>query len=444
MLKKLLSLSVGVFCLTLSAQAQAFWIKDATTASGQNFRPAVDESLYVTMYGSQNLQKKQFHSGLFFNYARKPLEIGAVGPTVNTTIRDLVWVDVFGAVGLTDWFEIGLDVPAAPYEVYLDRNVKAPTPETVYGLGDVQLEMKFRLLDIHKYNVGLALRPFVTIPTGNGDKYIGNNSFTGGGTFIADFDIADRFQMAVNAGYLARDNYQISGRNIRIDDQFIYGAGASWRAFDRLTFVAEAYGATTIVDFFDLDRDREIPVEVDGALKIFPIETLAITVGGGAGLTKGYGAPLYRGFVGLGYTRASQVELELAPMPEAPKPEPLAYIENENIVITKKVHFEFGSTQISEISFPILQAVVDVMNENRQLRLVQVEGHTDSIGSKAGNLKLSQRRADSVRQWLVEHGVEADRLLAKGMGMEHPIDTNDTAIGRAINRRVAFTILNQD
>ncbi len=70
-----------------------------------------------------------------------------------------------------------------------------------------------------------------------------------------------------------------------------------------------------------------------------------------------------------------------------------------------------------------------------------MEGHTDNRGSAAYNKALSQRRAASVVNWLVSRGIDKKRLSSKGMGLEKPIDTNDTDEGRQNNRRVEFHIV---
>ncbi len=76
-------------------------------------------------------------------------------------------------------------------------------------------------------------------------------------------------------------------------------------------------------------------------------------------------------------------------------------------------------------------------------RKVLIEGHTDSRGSKAYNLKLSQRRANSVKQALIERGIEPSRIIAKGYGEEYPVASNLTAAGRQQNRRVEIVILDE-
>ena len=73
-----------------------------------------------------------------------------------------------------------------------------------------------------------------------------------------------------------------------------------------------------------------------------------------------------------------------------------------------------------------------------------MQGHTDDRGTRGYNKRLSRKRAAAVVDWLVEHGIEADRLEASGFGPDKPIDTNDTAEGRQNNRRVEFHIVERD
>jgi len=80
------------------------------------------------------------------------------------------------------------------------------------------------------------------------------------------------------------------------------------------------------------------------------------------------------------------------------------------------------------------------MKERPDVR-VQITGHTDAIGSDESNMALSMRRAEAVKTYLVNRGIAADRLITVGKGEAQPIDTNDTDIGRARNRRIEFTIL---
>jgi OOP family OmpA-OmpF porin len=126
-----------------------------------------------------------------------------------------------------------------------------------------------------------------------------------------------------------------------------------------------------------------------------------------------------------------------------PPPPPKVVLTDSNIQITDKVQFETGSDKLLEVSFPLLDQVVDVMVGNPQLEQVEVQGHTDSTGTAAINRKLSQGRAESVRKYLVGKGVAKGRLTAKGYGPDVPIADNGTAEGRDANRRVEFKIIKQ-
>jgi outer membrane protein OmpA-like peptidoglycan-associated protein len=135
------------------------------------------------------------------------------------------------------------------------------------------------------------------------------------------------------------------------------------------------------------------------------------------------------------------------PGPANPDPKkngcPVARVEKGQIIIREQVQFAYNSSQILKASDFILEAVQKIFVDNPEIKKVSIEGHTDSKGGDAFNKRLSGQRAASVVKWLVQHGIDAARLEAKGFGEERPIDTNDTDEGRANNRRVEFHILDQ-
>ncbi|MEQ9321295.1 MAG: OmpA family protein [Polyangiaceae bacterium] len=123
--------------------------------------------------------------------------------------------------------------------------------------------------------------------------------------------------------------------------------------------------------------------------------------------------------------------------PGCPKKPSLVVVTDKEIKITQQIHFAFGKATIRPISYKVLDAVVEVLNDNPKIR-IEVQGHTDDRGSDIFNKRLSQQRADSVREYLVSHGISSSRLVSKGYGEEKPIVPNDTARNRALNRRVQF------
>lgn len=109
-------------------------------------------------------------------------------------------------------------------------------------------------------------------------------------------------------------------------------------------------------------------------------------------------------------------------------------------VILRGVEFATASATLTAASRPVLEGVAKDLTEHPMVR-VELQGHTDSRGADAFNLDLSQRRADSVRDYLIAQGVSGTRLEAKGYGETQPIADNATKLGQAENRRVVMKVI---
>jgi outer membrane protein OmpA-like peptidoglycan-associated protein len=118
------------------------------------------------------------------------------------------------------------------------------------------------------------------------------------------------------------------------------------------------------------------------------------------------------------------------PPPPPPKPDPCT-----GLVRLEGVKFDHDKSELGPNAGSILDETVTALQRCPEKR-VRLDAYTDSAGSDAYNQALSQRRADSVRAYLVQHGVAAARIDARGLGESNPVASNDTAEGRAQNRRV--------
>jgi outer membrane protein OmpA-like peptidoglycan-associated protein len=105
----------------------------------------------------------------------------------------------------------------------------------------------------------------------------------------------------------------------------------------------------------------------------------------------------------------------------------------------KGLFFESGSAKIKASSLKVLDNIANVMNSNKAYNLM-IEGHTDASGDEAKNLILSKDRAKAAKDYLIEKGIDAKRLTSEGYGITKPVADNNTAAGRAKNRRVEFNI----
>ena len=115
-------------------------------------------------------------------------------------------------------------------------------------------------------------------------------------------------------------------------------------------------------------------------------------------------------------------------------------IEEGQIISFDNIYFDVASSTIKRESYDVLNEIVDILNVNRNA-MIQIAGHTDSDGSGSYNQTLSEQRAASVKNYLVEHGISAGRLTTVGFGENQPVVPNNSAANKAMNRRIEFTVL---
>ncbi|MEZ4316785.1 MAG: OmpA family protein [Myxococcota bacterium] len=115
-------------------------------------------------------------------------------------------------------------------------------------------------------------------------------------------------------------------------------------------------------------------------------------------------------------------------------------LKAERIIINESVYFELNKATIKEESFPLLDEVSAVIKDHPELLKIRIEGHTDSRGSASANKLLSQKRAESVRDYMVGKGVAVERLEAVGFGEEKPLDKANNEAAWTKNRRVDFFV----
>ena len=147
------------------------------------------------------------------------------------------------------------------------------------------------------------------------------------------------------------------------------------------------------------------------------------------------------------------VPVETPPPPPAPAPPPpppcqppapgqpisLEGCKTGDVIVLHGVNFEFNKATLTVNAKTLLNQVSDALLARKDIK-VEIDGHTDGKGSEPYNLKLSDRRAASVRQYLVSRGIDADRMTSKGFGKTMPIADNNTDEGRELNRRVELKV----
>jgi len=396
--------------------------------------------------------RRGWNLGLYADYARRPLELGQpAGARLIGVVDNTIIANFYATYGVLDWFSVGINIPVLFWNDFIPNagpQFKGPPtnglnpavtfdaagnpislasdPQT--NLGDIRIEFKFRLRNNEDRLIGVALLPFLILPSGPSQTFAGNGYLSGGIKVVLDFNIHERVKLALNVGFQARDDVTIL--NARMDHQLLVGLGISIKIIERLMFIAEGEMDPVISEFFE--NEVETPAEVRGGFRIKVTDRFDINVGGGAGITIGIGTPDFRAFLGFNYN--------WVPAPcEACEAPPKAV--QRQIIIDSVIHFEFDKANIRPQSFPILDDVASVIKQNPDIKRVMIEGNTDSVGSDAYNQKLSERRANSVKTYLTNKGINPGVLDSVGYGESRPVATNDTAEGRAKNRRVEFKVV---
>jgi len=150
--------------------------------------------------------------------------------------------------------------------------------------------------------------------------------------------------------------------------------------------------------------------------------------------------PLKADTDGDGYNDGEEVKNKTNPLdPNDPKkPKPVAFkAEVGKAIVLEGVVFRTGSAVITDVSDAILSNAKKTLEDNPDIH-VQIQGFTDDVGSERTNQRLSQKRANAVRVWLIRNGIAPSRITAKGFGEKNPIGDNSTPEGRQKNRRIEF------
>ena len=130
---------------------------------------------------------------------------------------------------------------------------------------------------------------------------------------------------------------------------------------------------------------------------------------------------------------------EEAPPPPPPPPPPPSPPQKKHIELSADSYFDFNKATLKPAGKERIDSeIIPPMKEHPELRAL-VEGHTDSIGSEAYNLRLSERRANAVADYMESQGISSSRITTKGWGKSKPVADNRTKEGRAKNRRVEIT-----
>jgi uncharacterized repeat protein (TIGR01451 family) len=547
----------------------------------QRYKPGPGATDILGVHGSRVDGHLGWHLGASVNYASDPL--GFYNPATDRYVYEIVahqaTLDVMGSLSLWNRFELGVVLPITYQASESGADFKPAFQDGVSGagLGDVRLVPKVNLVSSGSFGLGLVVP--VLLPSAGGEGFRGGTGVSARPQLIAEWGRDHGTRFVANLGANLQREEQL--RNLRTGTELMFALGAQLPFTEKLALRANLAGS------YGLNNTGfgALPLEVLAALQYRFSPGLSAHVGGGPGLTRGYGTPAFRVFAGLDWHQPGErapaaPAATPTPTPAAPaapadtdgdgivdtadqcptkaedkdgfedadgcpdpdndrdgrpdatdrcpkepetvngfqdedgcpdqappkdtdgdgvmdaqdkcptqgedkdgfqdadgcpdpdndqdgipdaqdqcvnEPEVINGVKDEDgcpdegkskvrlesnrIAILDKVYFATAKDTILPKSFSLLKQVASVLKANPQIELLRVEGHTDDQGNDASNLRLSQRRADTVRAFLVREGIAAERLDAMGFGETRPVDSNKKASGRDNNRRVEFNIL---
>ncbi len=410
-------------------------IAAAQAIGGDGVRPALDARGYLTVDGSQTLDRGDISFGLGALDWGHDLHTAGAMP-----LADAMTATLAAAIG----------IPLGPIPLEL----AATQPFSIasglgQGTGDLGLHAKAQLIDGRKHVIGVGVIARAYLPTATGAT-----SVMEPGGFVPEVDgVIDtrigRLRLAATAG--AR--WQSGTRTLPIG-----GAAAFALVPEKFELVAEVTGVVGL-------GSTAATLEGLGGVKLYLARNSYLTLAAGRGLDTTGGSDT-RALISIVFEpKPAQIvhdHVEAPPEEEPPptppaqpeQPDPpdctatprpdgclnLAEVVDSQIVILKGINFEFDKAVITADSFPVLDAVADTLAKNPDITKVEVGGHTDERGDAAYNLSLSDRRAAAVVTYLTGHGVDPSRLSSRGYGKTKPIDLEHNQEAWQKNRRVEFVI----
>jgi outer membrane protein OmpA-like peptidoglycan-associated protein len=296
-------------CLTLVLAAIA------TRARGDGFEadlfhPTDTAEGYYAVDGAFPVRHLGFTAGLFGTWAHKPLVLrtasGAV-PDGGNVIGNQLAADVVGSFGVLGRLELGIDLPIALYQVTDDRLAGVAGGIASTQVGDLRIDIKGLLYTLHineRNRIGFTLIAGLTVPSGDQSSFLGQGGVTGRPRAIVEWRGA-RASAGVSLGVVARASRQLT--DLTIGTQVSYGAAGRFvvgHGFEALLELAGLVG----VDAPNGPTLAEAPLEILGGGRWRSPLGFEVSLAGGGGLTRGYGAPDGRVVMGFRFATPARVE----------------------------------------------------------------------------------------------------------------------------------------
>ncbi len=417
----------------------------------QTFNPTTSGLDFITVHSSETLKPCYLNMGFFVNRSKNIITfnrdyVDANGKTYRAGDKpnDSVWGgDLSLGLGLSDNLDFGVSIPSV-----LKQNLNDVHANVNYeseGITEIRGNVKYRMSGDDQGGIAGVLSM--------NQNLIKNNPFAGKGSkptvnleFVMDKSWNAQLASAVNLGYRWR-NQGDAVPNMPFEplgDQWIYSVASSYfvSSWD-VKFVFEVFGSQFVSTSNQASSKNLDTLEWQLGFKKDLSQSVAFHMGGGTQLASAVGSPEARVYMGVNWAFGPfcdddrPVPAATEPAASAPAPAPKKISLNANIL------FDTDSDRLRNNDIPEIDDFFDSIDRST-IRSIVVKGHTDSIGSEEYNQNLSERRANTVKQYLLRKypDLSPASTQAVGFGETQPIADNGNYQGRQRNRRVELEIEN--
>lgn len=358
----------------------------------------------------------------YYNYVEDPFVITNADrtETKGTMVEGINAFHYGVGYQISNRFLLGLSSFAA--------SVTMPSRESYWTNGDTKIMGKYRMTADRAVN-SFAIIPQIELPTGDEEYFVGNGGFGAGLKLAYERDFG-KFQINANLGYM--HNSKAKFRDLDYRKKVLMALGAFLPINDKWGAVAEGTMARTL----PLNKFQN-PGEVYGGARYSYSRNLSINAG--ASIGNPGGSNEFRLVAGIKY---------IPYLKNGPFRWKNYFTKKEREIIKRmlkindEIQFPHDSNQLTADGMDALKRIATIMkDEGTTFKKVVVSGHANQVGEKSYNEKLSKRRAEAVRAYLLEQGISPDYLKTEAHGerMPKPIDNWEKA--KVMNRRVEFQVL---